>query len=100
MCCVHTRTGRIIEGTVQLCNASVHVNGQYGETKRSFDTVEAVLDEDVKTADETRALGVEVGDIVCFEPRTRITSSRLYQKPLPGRQALGRRAAGAGKISP
>ena len=56
---VHTRTGRIIEGTVQLCNASVHVNGQYGETKRSFDTVEAVLDEDVKTADETRALGVE-----------------------------------------
>lgn len=27
---VHTRTGRIIEGTVQLCNASVHVNGQYG----------------------------------------------------------------------
>ena len=45
---VHTRTGRIIEGTVQLCNASVHVNGQYGETKRSFDTVEAVLDEDVK----------------------------------------------------
>lgn len=72
---VHTRTGRILEGTVQLCNASVHVNGQYGETKRSFDTVEAVLDEDVKTADETRALGVEVGDIVCFEPRTRITSS-------------------------
>ena len=72
---VHTRTGRIIEGAVQLCNASVHVNGQYGETKRSFDTVEAVLDEDVKTADETRALGVEVGDIVCFEPRTRITSS-------------------------
>ena len=72
---VHTRTGRIIEGTVQLCNASVHVNGQYGETKRSFDTVEAVLDKDVKTADETRALGVEVGDIVCFEPRTRITSS-------------------------
>ena len=72
---VHTRTGRILEGTVQLCNASVHVNGQYGETKRSFDTVETVLDEDVKTADETRALGVEVGDIVCFEPRTRITSS-------------------------
>ena len=72
---VHTRAGRVIEGTVQLCNASVHVNGQYGETKRTFDTVEAVLDEDVKTAEDTRALGVEVGDIVCFEPRTRITSS-------------------------
>ena len=72
---VHTRTGKIIEGTVQLCNASVHVNGDYGDTKRTFDTVEAVLDEDVKTAEDTRALGVEVGDVVCFEPRTRITSS-------------------------
>lgn len=72
---VHTRTGKIYEGTVQLCNASVHVNGAYGDTQRTFDTVEAVLDEDVKTPDETRALGVEVGDIVCFEPRTRITSS-------------------------
>lgn len=72
---VHTRTGKIIEGTVQLCNASVHVNGEYGDTKRTFDTIEAILDEDVKTAEDTRALGVEVGDIVCFEPRTRITSS-------------------------
>ena len=72
---VHTRTGKIIEGTVQLCNASVHVNGEYGEAKRTFDTVEVVLDEDVKTAEATRALGIEVGDIVCLEPRTRITSS-------------------------
>ena len=72
---VHTRTGKIIDGTVQLCNASVHVNGEYGEAKRTFDTVEAVLDEDVKTAEATRALGIEVGDIVCLEPRTRITSS-------------------------
>ncbi len=72
---VYTRAGRIIEGTLQLCNASVHVNGEYGSTKRSFDTTEVVLDEDVSTAEDTRALGVEVGDIVCFEPRTRITPS-------------------------
>ena len=72
---VRTRQGKIIEGTVQLCNASVHVNGAYGDTKRTFDSVEAVLDEDVKTAEEARALGVEVGDIVCFEPRTRITET-------------------------
>lgn len=72
---VYTRAGKVYEGAVQLCNASVHVNGQYGETKRSFDTVEAVLDENVSSAEETRALGIEVGDIVCFEPRTRITAS-------------------------
>ena len=72
---VHTRGGRVIEGTLQLCNASVHVNREYGSEKRSFDTTEVVLDEDVKTAEDTRALGIEVGDIVCFEPRTRVTES-------------------------
>ena len=72
---VYTRAGKVIDGTLQLCNASVHVNGEYGSTKRSFDTTEVVLDEDVKSAEDTRALGVEVGDIVCFDPRTTITDS-------------------------
>lgn len=72
---VYTRSGRIIDGTLQLCNASVHVNGDYGDKKRSFDTTEIVLDEDVKSEDDTRLLGIEVGDIVCFEPRSRITKS-------------------------
>lgn len=72
---VYTRSGRVIEGTLQLCNASVHVNGDYGDTKRSFDTTEVVLDEDVHSAEDTRALGIEVGDIVCFDPRTRVTAS-------------------------
>ena len=64
---VYTRCGKIIEGTLQLCNASVHVNGDYSTTKRSFDTMEIVLDEDVISAADTRALGIEVGDIVCFD---------------------------------
>jgi len=72
---VYTRGGTVIEGTCQLCNASVHVNGSYGDTKRSWDTVEIVLDEDVHSAADTRALGIEVGDIVCFDPRTRRTAS-------------------------
>ena len=72
---VYTRSGRVLEGTLQLCNASVHVNGDYGTVKRSFDTTEVVPDEDVHSADDMRALGVEVGDIVCFDPRTRVTES-------------------------
>ena len=72
---VHTRDGRVYEGTCQLINASVHVNGDYSTAKRSWDSVEIVLDEDVKSADDTRKLGVEVGDIVCFEPRTRRTAT-------------------------
>ncbi len=72
---VYTRGGKIIEGTFQICNASVHVNDDYAGTKRSFGTAEVVLDEDVKSAEDTRALGIEVGDVVCFDPRTRVTES-------------------------
>jgi len=72
---VYTREGKIYEGTLQLCNASVHVNADYKTAKRDFDTTEIVLDEDVNSAADTRALGIEVGDFVCFEPRTRRTPS-------------------------
>ena len=72
---IYTRSGKIIEGTCQLCNASVHVNGDYSSTTRKWDTVEIVLDEDVSSAKDTRELGIEVGDIVCFDPRTRRTES-------------------------
>ena len=72
---VYTRDGKVIEGTCQLCNASVHVNGDYSSAKRSWDTIEIVLDENVSSAKETRELGIEVGDIVCFETRTRRTAS-------------------------
>ena len=72
---VYTRDGKVIEGTLQLCNASVHVNGGYKDAKRDFDTTEVVLDEDVNSAEDTRKLGIEVGDFVCFEPRTRRTAS-------------------------
>ena len=72
---VYTRGGQVYEGTCQLSNASIHVNGSYGDTKRSWDTMEIVLDEDVNSTAETRALGIEVGDMVCFDPRTRRTAA-------------------------
>ena len=72
---VYTRDGKVIEGTCQLCNASIHVNGGYGDTKRTWDTVEIVLDENVSSAADTRKLGIEVGDIVCFDPRAKRTAS-------------------------
>ena len=72
---VYTRAGKVIEGTLQLCNASVHVNGDYNTVSRKWDVMEVVLDEDVDSEADTRAMGIEVGDIVCFDPRTRRTAS-------------------------
>ena len=72
---LYTRDGRIYEGTLYLHNPSVHVNGDYHTARRTWDSVEVVLDEDVSSAADARKLGIEVGDIVCFDPRTRRTAS-------------------------
>ena len=72
---VYTRSGAVVEGTFQLCNASVHVNKDYSTAARSFDTCEVLLDASADSAAEVAALGIQVGDIVCFDPRTRRTAS-------------------------
>lgn len=72
-CRIITRFHGKYEGTFQLENASIHVNGEYNDTKRSYDNMEVVLDEHVTSEEETRALGIMEGDIVAFEPRTTIT---------------------------
>lgn len=74
-CRIYTRGGRVYDGTFQLIDASIHVNGDYNDTKRTFDTMEVVLDEDVYNKEGVAALGIRTGDIVCFDPRTRITES-------------------------
>lgn len=72
---IHTRDGKIYEGTIQLNDPSAHVNDKVRTAERNFDTVQVVIDEDVKNAAETRALGIEAGDYVCAEPRFRVTES-------------------------
>ena len=72
---VYSRKGDVFEGTIQLINASSHVNKELDSTVRDFNTVEVVLDENVSSAEGVRKLGLEVGDFVCPCPRAHITKS-------------------------
>ena len=74
-CRVITRNKHIITGSIQLKNASIHVNNSYDETKRTFDTIEVLLDADVCTETEVKEIGIDIGDIVAIEPRFTITES-------------------------
>lgn len=74
-CRIRTRFAGTFEGTLQLADASIHVNGDYNDKKRTFDEMEVVLDEKVKNAEDVEKLGIMVGDFVCFDPRTRVTES-------------------------
>ena len=70
-----TKANGTYEGTYQLSNASVHVNGEYNDTKRSWDNMEVVIDQPVKSKEDTEKLGIMPGDYVCFNPRTVVTKS-------------------------
>ena len=72
---VLTRDGRRYTGVVELRNASKHVNRELGAQKRDEDHMEILLDELVSSAQDVRALGIDVGDYVLLDPRVRVTSS-------------------------
>lgn len=74
-CRIITRFDGIYEGTLQLDNASIHVNGEYNSTSRSFPAMEVVIDENIHSKEDTEKLGIMAGDIVAFDPRTVLTKS-------------------------
>ena len=74
-CRVITRFDGEYEGTFQVRNASVHVNGNLNKVERNFDNMEVLLDEKVFSQEDVRKLGIMEGDIVCMDPRTRYTAS-------------------------
>ncbi|MFA9492967.1 M42 family metallopeptidase [Streptococcus sp. E17BB] len=75
-CTIHVaKTGRQISGTILLHQTSVHVYRDAGKLERQQDNMEIRLDEKARTAEETRALGIEVGDFISFDPRTVVTET-------------------------
>ncbi|MHC0036839.1 M42 family metallopeptidase [Pseudoneobacillus sp. C159] len=74
-CQIETTQGKSISGTILMHQQSVHVYKDAGKAERNIDNIEVRIDEKVHTAAEVRALGIEVGDFVAFDPRVEITGS-------------------------
>lgn len=75
-CLIHVgKNGKIFTGTILMHQTSVHVYRDASTAERNQTNMEIRLDEKVKSADETRALGIEVGDFISFDPRTIVTES-------------------------
>ena len=73
-CTVHIASnGNTVSGTILLHQTSVHVYKEAGTVERSQDNMEVRLDEKVTNEKESRALGIEVGDFVSFDPRFVVT---------------------------
>jgi len=74
-CKIHTRDGRIYEGTFYLTTPSVHVYEDVGNAKRNDNTVEIILDENVSCKEDVEKLGIQVGDFISLDPRVKYSSS-------------------------
>ena len=102
-CTVHTRDGRTYTGVVLNTEPSAHVADEKVEQVEK--NMEVLLDENVGTADETRALGIQNGDIIAMDPRTTVTpsgyiKSRFLDDKLSASILLGlARATAAGEVS-
>ncbi len=74
-CWVLCNDGRRVRGSYLFEDASAHVHGaKVNETRRTEDNMEVRLDARTTSFEETRALGIQVGDFVAFDPRVEITA--------------------------
>lgn len=82
-CYVFSHQGSTVRGSLLLTKASSHVYGsEVGDLKRGEDTMEVRLDARTQSADETRNLGIEVGDFVAFDPRVELTNGFIRARYL------------------
>lgn len=72
-CTIHTRDGRVYTGVVLNKEPSSHVADQ--KTELIEENMEILLDENVTSAQDTLALGIQTGDIIAMDPRTVVTES-------------------------
>ena len=80
---VFTSDGEKIRGSLLLSKSSSHVHGAAtNDTKRDDDAMEVRLDAITQNAEDTKTLGIEVGDFVAFDPRVEVTNGFIRSRHL------------------
>jgi len=72
-----------IRGSILLTEASGHVYGkEVNETKRDNENMEVRLDVITSSPEETRLLGIAVGDFIAFDPRVEVNHNFVRSRHL------------------
>ncbi|MDD4277044.1 MAG: M42 family metallopeptidase [Candidatus Cloacimonetes bacterium] len=97
---IHTRDGKEYSGTVYINGPAVHVYKDSGQAKRDDENMEIVLDEIVKSKQDTLALGISPGDFISLDPRTIYTpSGHIKSRHLDDKASAGVLLALAKQVS-
>ena len=100
-CLVHTAARGDVPGTVLVTKASTHIFGpEHKSQERDAATMEVRLDVAAENAAAVRALGIEVGDFVSWDPRPVACNGFIKSRHLDNKAGvailleLARRASG------
>lgn len=72
---IRTHDDRRYRGTVIPLNPSTHVNREITTQSRNMEMMEVRIDARTSSSEETRALGIEVGDFVFLDPRVEVVNT-------------------------
>lgn len=99
-CWVLAANGNKVRGSYLLHKASGHVYGAAAhESKRDEESMEVRLDALTTSADETRALGISVGDFVVFDTRTEVTNGFVRSRFLDDKACVANIVAAVKALS-
>ncbi len=99
-CTVFTNKGETVRGSILLVQASSHVHGsKFTETKRDDENMEIRLDARTTSEDETRELGIEVGDFAAFDPRVEVTNGFVRSRHLDDKACVANLIAAVKSLS-
>ena len=74
-CRIYTLEDKVYTGTLLLDNPAEHVNKKINGTMRDLDNMHIRLDEQINSAKDIAAFGINVGDFICFEPHYQVLES-------------------------
>ncbi len=75
-CKIHTQSGKVYTGTVVNIKQSSHLFGEELERlERNAKTLEIRIDEKTSSKEQTKSLGINVGDFISWDSRATLTES-------------------------
>ncbi|NOH01571.1 MAG: M42 family metallopeptidase [Chloroflexi bacterium] len=95
---VFTSKGEKIRGSILIDTASGHIYGS-NDTPRNDAHMEVRLDARTASEKETRALGINIGDCVAFDPRVEVTNGFIRSRFLDDKACVANLAAAIKSIA-
>lgn len=74
-CRIYTRKGKVYTGTILSLSPAAHVEDDARTRPRDDKNMAVRVDEVVYSREDVEKLGIGVGDYVCYDPKTEVTSS-------------------------